>query len=50
MTQPGLRLVTFEEYLDYDNGTDKSYELTNEELTEVPHSKFERRGGDSNPR
>ncbi len=36
MTQTKTRLVTFDEYLDYDDGTDKFYELTNGELIEVP--------------
>ncbi|MGB3789295.1 MAG: Uma2 family endonuclease [Phormidesmis sp.] len=36
MTQARTRLATFDEYLAYDDGTDKFYELTNGELIEVP--------------
>lgn len=36
MTQTKQRFSSFEEYLDYDNGTDNVYELFNGELIEVP--------------
>lgn len=36
-TRPQLRFRTIEEYLDYDNGTDKCYELVNGELVELPN-------------
>ncbi len=36
MTQTKQRFSTFEEYLDYDNGTENVYELFNGELIEVP--------------
>ena len=36
MTQAKPRFSTFEEYLSYDDGTDKRYELFNGELIELP--------------
>jgi len=36
MVQAKLRFLSFEEYLSYDDGTDKLYELFNGELIEVP--------------
>ncbi len=36
MTQTKQRFCSFEEYLDYDDGTDNVYELFNGELIEVP--------------
>ena len=36
MTQAKLRFETFEDYLAYDDGGDRLYELFNGELTEVP--------------
>ncbi|NJP10448.1 MAG: Uma2 family endonuclease [Leptolyngbyaceae cyanobacterium RU_5_1] len=36
MTQTQLRFQSFEEYLSYDDGTEKLYELFNGELIEVP--------------
>jgi Uma2 family endonuclease len=36
MTQTKQRFSSFEEYLDYDDGTDNVYELFNGELIEVP--------------
>ena len=36
MTQAKLRFSSFDEYLSYDDGTDKLYELYNGELIEVP--------------
>jgi Uma2 family endonuclease len=36
MTQAKARFITFDEYLNYDDGTDEHYELVNGELIEVP--------------
>lgn len=36
MTQAKPRFTTFEEYLNYDDGTDKRYELSDGELVELP--------------
>ena len=36
MTQTNTRFLSFEEYLSYDDGTDRLYELFNGELIEVP--------------
>lgn len=36
MTQTKPKFATFEEYLSYDDGTDKLYELLNGELVELP--------------
>jgi Uma2 family endonuclease len=36
MSQTKLRFVTFDEYLAFDDGTDKLYELLHEELVELP--------------
>lgn len=36
MIQAKPRFSTFEEYLSYDDGTDKRYELLNGELIELP--------------
>jgi len=36
MTQAKPRFATFEEYLSFDDGTDKLYELFNRELIELP--------------
>ncbi|MBR8829185.1 MAG: Uma2 family endonuclease [Gomphosphaeria aponina SAG 52.96 = DSM 107014] len=36
MVQLTKRLYTFEEYLEYDDGTDKRYELVDGELVEIP--------------
>lgn len=36
MTQARLRFTSLEDYLNYDNGTDRRYELVNGELIELP--------------
>lgn len=36
MTQANLKIATFADYLAYDDGTDRRYELTYGELIEVP--------------
>lgn len=36
MTQAKPRFRTFEEYLNYDDGSDRRYELVNGELIELP--------------
>ncbi|VEP13174.1 hypothetical protein H1P_1880002 [Hyella patelloides LEGE 07179] len=38
------RFQSFAEYLSYDDGTDKLYELFNGELIEVPHGAYKRLG------
>lgn len=44
MTQAKPRFSTFEEYLSYDDGTDKLYELFNGELIELPPESGENNG------
>lgn len=44
MTQTKRRFATFEEYLSYDDGTDKFYELFNGELVELPPESGENLG------
>jgi hypothetical protein len=44
MTQAKPRFSTFEEYLSYDDGTDKLYELFNGELIELPPESGENSG------
>lgn len=44
MTQAKPRFSTFEEYLSYDDGTDKRYELFNGELIELPPESGENSG------
>ena len=44
MTQSKPRFLTFEEYLSYDDGTDKLYELLNGELIELPPESGENMG------
>lgn len=44
MTQAKPRFPTFEEYLSYDDGTDKLYELFNGELIELPPESGENSG------
>ena len=41
MSQPKPRFQSFEEYLSYDDGTNKRYELFNGELIEVPQEELE---------
>jgi Uma2 family endonuclease len=44
MTQAKPRFSNFEEYLSYDDGTDKRYELLNGELIELPPESGENSG------
>lgn len=44
MTQAKLRFLSFDEYLSYDDGTDRLYELYNGELIEVPPESGENAG------
>ena len=44
MIQIKPRFQSFEEYLAYDDGSEKLYELFNGELIEVPHGAYKRLG------